>query len=135
MPAVSRSALARTVCEILGWRGATGKPKEMNARLLLNTIEKKGEVVLPPSQRAVPGWKAPEEGDPLWQTMAGPFEGPLSDLGPLEIVRGGTKEESRIWNALFSRYHYLGKGPLCGAQIRYLAKSPVLGYVGGAAFS
>ncbi|MGC8529303.1 MAG: hypothetical protein ACP5OP_03785 [Leptospirillia bacterium] len=91
--AVSRSALARKVCEILGWRGANGKPKEMSARLLLNTLEEKGEVVLPPSQRTVPAWNAPKEGDPLWQTMAGPFEGPLSDLGSLEIVRVGTKEE------------------------------------------
>ena len=133
--AVSRSALARKVCEILGWRGANGKAKEMNARLLLSTLEKKGEVVLPPLQGAVPGWTPPAETDPLWQTMAGPFDGALADLGPLEFVRVGTKDESRIWNALFSRYHYLGKGPLCGAQIRYLAKSPTLGYVGGAAFS
>ncbi len=133
--AVSRSALARKVCEILGWSGANGKAKEMNARLLLNTLEKKGEVVLPPSKGPVPGWTPPEETDPLWQTMAGPFEGSLSDLGPLEFVRVVTKDESRIWNALFSRYHYLGKGPLCGAQIRYLTKSPTLGYVGGAAFS
>jgi len=38
--AVSRSSLARKVCEVLGWKGANGKPKEMNARLLLNTLEK-----------------------------------------------------------------------------------------------
>ncbi|EQD24226.1 MAG: hypothetical protein D084_Lepto4C00527G0002 [Leptospirillum sp. Group IV 'UBA BS'] len=133
--AVSRSSLARKVCEFLGWKGANGKPKEMNARLLLNKLERTGEVVLPPSRGPVPGWRPPEETDPLWQTMAEPFDGALSELGPLEIVRVATKEESRLWNALFSRYHYLGKGPLCGAQIRYLAKSPVLGVVGGAAFS
>lgn len=50
-------------------------------------------------------------------------------------MRFGTKDESRIWNALFSRYHNLGKGLLCGDQIRYLARRPTLGYVGGAAFS
>jgi hypothetical protein len=133
--AVSRSALARKVCEVLGWKGANGKPKEMNARLLLNKLEKAKEVVLPPSRGPVPGWRPPEETDPLWQTMAEPFDGALLELGPLELVQVGTREESRLWNALFSRYHYLGKGPLCGAQVRYLAKSPVLGYVGGAAFS
>ncbi|MHB8370563.1 MAG: Druantia anti-phage system protein DruA [Leptospirales bacterium] len=134
--AVSRSALARKVCELLGGgKGASGKPKEMNARLLLNTLEKTWEVALPPSCGPVPGWRPPEETDPLWKTMAEPFDGALSELGPIEIVRVAAKEESRLWNALFSRYHCLGKGPLCGAQIRYLAKSPVLGYVGGAAFS
>ena len=32
--AFSRSDLARKVSEVLGWKGANGKPKEMNARLL-----------------------------------------------------------------------------------------------------
>ena len=133
--AVSRSALARRVCELFGGQGANGKPQEMSARLLLSKLEKKGEVVLPPSRGAVPGWKPPEIGDPLWEKAVEPFAGSLPELGVLELEPVTTKETSRIWNALFSRYHYLGKGPLCGAQIRYLARSPVLGYVGGAAFS
>jgi hypothetical protein len=33
------------------------------------------------------------------------------------------------------RFHYLGKGPLCGAQIRYLAENSVHGFVGALAFS
>jgi hypothetical protein len=32
-------------------------------------------------------------------------------------------------------YHYLGGGPLCGAQIRYLVKSEEYGYVGALSFS
>ncbi len=133
--AVSRSALARRVCEILGWRRANQKPQDMTGRLILRELEKRGEIVLPASRGPVPGWKPPETGDPLWETVAGSFEGSLSGLGLLEIVPVTTKETSRVWNALFSKYYYLGKGPLCGAQIRYLARSSVLGYVGGAAFS
>lgn len=133
--AVSRSALARTVCEMLGWKGTNGKSQEMTARLVLTTLEDKGEITLPPSQGTIPGWTAPGDDDPVWQKMAGPFEGRLADLGPLEIVRVEKKDDSRLWNALFSAYHYLGKGPLCGAQIRYLVTSPRLGVVGGAAFS
>ena len=34
-----------------------------------------------------------------------------------------------------NRYHYLGSGPLCGAQLRYLIHSYRYGYVGGFAFS
>jgi hypothetical protein len=33
------------------------------------------------------------------------------------------------------RFHYLGKGPLCGAQIRYLVESSRYGWVGALAFS
>jgi hypothetical protein len=32
-------------------------------------------------------------------------------------------------------YHYLGRGPLCGAQIRYLVRSAVKGWLGGLSFS
>src|SRR5208337_1434160 len=43
-------------------------------------------------------------------------------------------QESKIWSALMSRYHYLGSGPICGAQIRYLVKSDQ-GYLGALSFS
>src|SRR5436309_8191234 len=33
------------------------------------------------------------------------------------------------------RYHYLGSGPLCGAQLRYLMRSEKHGWVGGLSFS
>ncbi|OOH83969.1 Druantia anti-phage system protein DruA [Leptospirillum ferriphilum] len=133
--AVSRSSLARKVCEKMGWRGANGKPQMMSVRLLLNRPEKRGKISLLLFQGPVPGWSPPEEGDLLWDGVAGPFAGILSEIAPLEIVRVETKADSRLWNALFSRYHYLSKGPLCGAQTRYLVKSPVLGYVGEAPLS
>ena len=34
-----------------------------------------------------------------------------------------------------NRYHYLGSGPLCGYQMRYLIESERYGYRGGLAFS
>jgi hypothetical protein len=34
-----------------------------------------------------------------------------------------------------TRFHYLGKGPLRGAQIRYLVQSSVHGWLGALAFS
>ena len=40
-----------------------------------------------------------------------------------------------VWNELMGRHHYLGRGPLCGAQIRYLMKSSQYGWLGGLAFS
>jgi len=40
-----------------------------------------------------------------------------------------------MWNSLMSTYHYLGSGPLCGAQMRYMIKSRDFGWLGGLAFS
>ncbi len=36
---------------------------------------------------------------------------------------------------MMSQHHYLGSGPLCGAQLRYLIHSVGYGYLGGLAFS
>jgi len=61
----------------------------------------------------------------------------LRELGEVTVdpVSSRYANESKIWFALLDRYHYLGSGPLCGAQIRYVVKSPKHGYLGALAFS
>jgi hypothetical protein len=61
----------------------------------------------------------------------------LEELGEISIVAVSSRysRASQIWNALMERFHYLGKGPLCGAQIRYLVRSSRHGWVGAVAFS
>ena len=61
----------------------------------------------------------------------------LEDLGAVEIVAVSSRyaEASRVWNHLVGTYHYLGAGPLCGAQIRYLVRCDRHGWLGALAFS
>ena len=61
----------------------------------------------------------------------------LHELGEVTVdpVSSRYAKESKIWFALLDQYHYLGSGPLCGAQIRYLVKSSEYGYLGALAFS
>jgi hypothetical protein len=61
----------------------------------------------------------------------------LKALGGIKLVLVESKNRllSRLWNDLMERYHYLGSGPLCGAQVRYLIQSSVYGWIGGLAFS
>jgi hypothetical protein len=61
----------------------------------------------------------------------------LRELGEVTVdpVSSRYAKESKIWFALLDRCHYLGSGPLCGAQIRYVLKSPKHGYLGALAFS
>jgi hypothetical protein len=60
----------------------------------------------------------------------------LGELGEVSVypVSSRYAKESKIWFALLDRYHYLGSGPLCGAQMRYMVKSSS-GYLGALAFS
>ncbi len=61
----------------------------------------------------------------------------LGELGEVTVepVSSRYAKESKVWFALLDRYHYLGSGPLCGAQIRYVIKSLNHGYLGALAFS
>jgi hypothetical protein len=61
----------------------------------------------------------------------------LRELGEVTVdpVSSRYAKESKIWFALLDQYHYLGSGPLCGAQIRYVVKSSTHGYLGALAFS
>jgi hypothetical protein len=61
----------------------------------------------------------------------------LQQLGQITVEPVSSRycKDSKIWFALMDRYHYLGGGPLCGAQIRYVVKSTKFGYLGALAFS
>jgi hypothetical protein len=65
------------------------------------------------------------------------WHGSLKKLEPIELIQVGSADSkaSREWNQMMSRHHYLGAGPLCGAQMRYLIYSGSYGYLGGLAFS
>ena len=49
----SRADLARQVCDWLDWRAANGKDKEVNCRVALVRLERRGLIDLPPPRRRV----------------------------------------------------------------------------------
>jgi len=61
----------------------------------------------------------------------------LEELGAIEVVPVTSRYSgaSEIWNGLMEAHHYLGSGPLCGAQIRYLVHSSNYGWLGAMSFS
>jgi len=50
-------------------------------------------------------------------------------------VRVTTGPLSALWRGLLDEHHYLKSGPLCGAQLRYLAHSECFGWIGGLSYS
>ena len=140
-PDLSRAALSRRVCQWLNWRDPGGGLKEMSCRVALLKLHRQGVIKLPnpragpprrPSRRRVP--KASSA--PLLRTARGRLHCSLQELGGIELVLVGSAESraSRDWTGLMERHHYLGAGPLCGAQLRYLIGSR-RGWLGGLAFS
>lgn len=128
----SRRQLARHLCERMEWRAPNGGLPLMSARLALNRLAKQGHLELPP---AAPSPRSLRPARQRAAESSPPLECSLAELGTLELVlvgKGGSAT-SRQWNQLME-YHYLGPGPLCGAQLRYLVQG-VEGPVAALAFS
>ena len=135
-PSLSRRALSLRVCEWLQWRAANGKLKEVSCRKALLELHRRGLITLPAAAESCferSCAKLPADG--LIEGLE--LQCTLKDLGEIRIVAVSSRysKTSQIWNGLMERFHYLGKGPLCGAQIRYLICSSQYGWVGALAFS
>jgi hypothetical protein len=135
-PSLSRRALSRQVCDWLAWRAPNGKLQEMSGRKALLHLERAGVLTLPVSQTgfAFQQPKAPAHAPmPAFATVTGS----LAELGAIELVCVSSRysQASTVWNRLMETFHYLGRGPLCGAQLRYLVRSASHGWLGAVSFS
>jgi len=119
---LSRTELAMTICEHLGWYSVTGSPKLDACKKLLEKLESQGLLSLPQRRAASPGERRPlyatERTDPRTQ-----IECSLKEVGSvrLEVVRG--REETELWNEYVHRYHYLGYKQPFGCFARYFVES------------
>ena len=133
-PCISRLELSRRVCEWLNWRSPSGRLQEMGCRKALAKLQQRGVLDLPREKKPY-GFECAAV-HPVELSIA-ELCCPLRELGEVSVspVSSRYSKESKIWFALLDRYHYLGSGPLCGAQIRYVVKSSRHGYLGALAFS
>ena len=139
-PGISRRALSRQVCEWMDWRSPNGKPQEMACRTALLDLSRKGRLRLAEASKGhafeKPGGRSRADAAPVSLPLPR-VEAGLADLGPVEILAVSSRysESSWVWNHVMGTYHYLGAGPLCGAQIRYLVRCDRYGWLGALAFS
>jgi len=130
-PEISRSTLSRRVCKWLNWISPMGKPCEVSCRKALLKLDKRDMIKLPKA-KSFPK----RRGIPADVSDVAKIDGNIATLGEIKVIQitKASNRLSSIWNSLMNKYHYLGSGPLCGAQIRYLAKSKY-GWVGALSFS
>ena len=133
---LSRAALSRRVCEWLCWRTRKGKLKQVSCRVALLNLDRRGEIQLPAAKEFAGASKRRRE-ERAAESSEKQWSGRLEKLQPIELSPIGSADSraSREWNQMMSRHHYLGAGPLCGAQMRYLVYSPRYGCLGGLSFS
>ena len=117
---LSRRELAETICEHWGWVTASGSLKRTACLNVLEDLERKGELHLPPKQKK-PSTEC-VRGARHTKRTAAPDEvliGKLADVSPvrLEMVEG--RDRAKLWNEYLDRHHYLGYSKPFGCTIRY----------------
>jgi hypothetical protein len=134
---LSRTELAQTVCELVGWKRPSGHLKAQECRELLEQLELAGALVLPERQPTRPFGSRTQvpvtpRGDRRPERV-----GELSDFAPIEMELVETADQRLLFRELIGRHHYLGHAVPFGAHLRYLgyAMKPERMMVGGVQFS
>lgn len=132
-PSISRRELSRRLCDENDWRSPNGDPKEMGCRKALAELERRDLVSLPAVNTT---FAFQDLGDPVGIEVA-QVACSLQELGEIIVqpVSSRYAKAHQTWRSLLDTYHYLGSGPLCGAQIRYLVESSIYGAIGALAFT
>lgn len=133
-PRISRRELSRRICQWLDWRSPNGRLQDMSCRKALAELNRRGVLDLPKPQATFRFERCPSTGI---EPQIAAISCSLAQLGEITVEPVSSRycKDSKAWFVLMDRYHYLGRGSLCGAQIRYVVKSVQHGYLGALAFS
>jgi hypothetical protein len=123
-PKTSRTSLARSLCERLSLKDACGRPRLVTARIALSRQARAGKLALPAvanpfgefQRRVIQRPTRPRKAREL------PTLDTLPSLASLTVhrVAGPSDPWHAAWKKSLDEHHYLGSGPLCGAQLRYV---------------
>ena len=129
-PTGTRWKISRELCDRWNWRTLTGQLKDMACRTMLNKLEERGFIVLPPKGRQPQKGRPQQENaqtafdfhlDPVDQNL--PIHAPLDELTPLKTTIVQTKSaDARLLRQLLSSWHYLGFRTNVGETIGYLVR-------------
>ncbi len=120
--ALGATEIARTICELLGWKRPNGKLKHPECRQLLERLQAEGALTLPALRNL--GGRGPRRVDlrsPHFQPE--PIACAASECEPLELARVVGPAESQRWREQLERYHYLGCRVPFGANLRYWVRN------------
>lgn len=120
-PQLSRTELARTICEFLGWTTPAGRAKSSQCTDFLEKLEGEGLIELPPLD--VSKIRGKYSTLPDFKINTTPITGELKDFSPihLEIARAGM--ELKLWRRYIHDYHMLGDKRVFGSRLAYFIKS------------
>jgi hypothetical protein len=134
---ISRTELASTVCELLGWKRPGGGLKTVECRQFLEGLASHSILILPKPRQGKPKGAKTRTHRTSDGEYGVPLEGSVKDVKPVSLVRVENTADRELWKELVDRYHYLGFKVAFGGCLRYLIKvqQPVDQVVGCLQFS
>src|SRR6266571_5902424 len=117
---LTRMELARTVCELLGWRRRSERLKARECREFLEKLDTGGLLVLPDKRAGRPVGSRTEVPVTERGNPGAVIQGTAHDVGRVELELVRSDEARRLFRELVGRYHYLGHAVPFGAHLRYL---------------
>ena len=123
---LSRTELARTLCEHWGWLGATGKYPVRACTKLLEKLDRQGAIELPEKRGLGRRRQASGRAVGLSERSAAqrPIECGLSEVHPVVLEPADDGPVKELFNEFVERYHPLGFKPPFGCSLRYFVVSP-----------
>jgi len=123
-PKGTRWKISREICNRWNWRTLTGQLKDMACRTMLNKLDERGLIILPPKGRR------PEKRTQTAQTsfdfpleLNEPIHARLDELTPLTVTIVQVKSpDAHLLHQLLSTHHYLGFRTNVGETIGYLVR-------------
>lgn len=117
-PGLSRTELAKTICELLDWTRPSGGLKSRECLEFLEAIDAEGLIRLPERRSTRPfgsktGIKPPREEESVTLT------GNVGQYGPVVLNRIYDRSGRDMWRGMVERHHYLGYKIPFGASLRY----------------
>jgi len=122
-PGMNRSALSREICRLWDWRSPTGQIKDISARDMLRSLDKKGLINLPAAliKTRMPG--AGADKIEFVEHNTEPIEAKLRDISPIKIKIVSNANDSRLFKSLIHQYHYLHFDRSIGENLKYIVYS------------
>jgi hypothetical protein len=118
-----RTFISRELCETWNWRQHNGQLKDQVCRILLNRLEQRNLIALPPRQGGTTKGKKryyipPAEPPRFIDT---PLEGRLKEFPAIRLEMVRRTPDEALWNYLVYRYHYKSYKIIVGAHLKYIA--------------
>ena len=118
---LSRTELARTVCELLEWTRPNGTLKSCECLGFLKQIDAEGIIRLPGRRQTRP-FGSTTRIQPVTDAGSNVLAGSVERFGPVRLEQVSNRSERDLWRGMVECHHYLGCTVPFGASLRYFVR-------------